>query len=446
MVSINALRDRVALKQTGPTIILVLTSFVWYILVTFLFNANLNGLSLIENQKTELLMVFFASIAISAIAGSKLRFKDRKNLLYLWSFIGTAATLCLTFLSGNDMPVNILVSFFLGFSIGFGLPSCLSYFADSTTHENRGVTAGIIWGIIGFTVLGIAFSTSSLVLWEMTLVLTAWRFLGGIGFLALTLRDKHHAIQKAPGYLDVIQKKEILLYLFPWIMFLLINFAEIPVLESAFNSVFEETTFSFLQLAEFVFIGIFAIIGGAVADRIGRKKIVIPGFIMLGIEYAIITVFSINSVTAYIFLILDGATWGLLYSVFLTVLWGDLGESYQKEKYYVLGGLPYILANVISLLIKPFASDIGTGAAFSFASFFLFLAVVPLMYAPETLPEKTIKDRELKNYIEKAQREVEKAQKKENEECLDETEDGNVEFTVNQEDMEKAAELAEKYY
>jgi hypothetical protein len=42
--------------------------------------------------------------------------------------------------------------------------------------------------------------------------------------------------------------------------------------------------------------------------------------------------------------------------------------------------------------------------AFSFASFFLFLAVIPLMYAPETLPEKTIKDRELKSYLEKAQK------------------------------------------
>jgi hypothetical protein len=30
------------------------------------------------------------------------------------------------------------------------------------------------------------------------------------------------------------------------------------------------------------------------------------------------------------------------------------------------------------------------------------------MYAPETLPEKTIKDREIKNYLEKAQKEAEK--------------------------------------
>jgi hypothetical protein len=42
--------------------------------------------------------------------------------------------------------------------------------------------------------------------------------------------------------------------------------------------------------------------------------------------------------------------------------------------------------------------------AFSLASFFLFVAVLPLMYAPETLPEKKIKDRELRDYLEKAKR------------------------------------------
>jgi hypothetical protein len=47
-------------------------------------------------------------------------------------------------------------------------------------------------------------------------------------------------------------------------------------------------------------------------------------------------------------------------------------------------------------------------AIFSVASFFLFLAVIPLMFAPETLPEKTLKERELKQYVEKAKKTKEK--------------------------------------
>jgi MFS family permease len=163
-----------------------------------------------------------------------------------------------------------------------------------------------------------------------------------------------------------------------------------------------------VQFIEFAFVGVFAIVGGTVADYTGRKRVVIAGFIMLGIEYAALSAFSSSSVALYLFLTLDGITWGFLFSVFFMALWGDLGENYEKEKYYALGGLPFILAAFLSVLIRPSASAISPTAAFSFASFFLFLAVIPLMYAPETLPEKHIKERELKSYIEKAQKEKEK--------------------------------------
>jgi hypothetical protein len=58
--------------------------------------------------------------------------------------------------------------------------------------------------------------------------------------------------------------------------------------------------------------------------------------------------------------------------------------------------------------MAPYAEVIPLSTAFSLASFFLFLAVVPLMYAPETLPEKTLRERELKSYIEKAKKIKEK--------------------------------------
>jgi F0F1-type ATP synthase membrane subunit b/b' len=48
------------------------------------------------------------------------------------------------------------------------------------------------------------------------------------------------------------------------------------------------------------------------------------------------------------------------------------------------------------------------GTTFSLAAFFLFLAVVPLMYAPETLPEKKVRERELRDYLEKAKKTKEK--------------------------------------
>jgi MFS family permease len=400
MFSIRVLREKTAWRATAPSIFLVLNSFVWYMLTYVVFNSILNGF---ETEKLGLFTTYYVGIAVSAILGSKFFPRARTKFLNLWLFMGAIATFLLTTISIDGMLANALLAFFLGASIGIGLPSCLSYFADSTSIENRGFVGGIIWSGVGFVALIFAFLISILGPWEAIVALTIWRLFGGVGFLVLNRNHEKIAVQKSPSYLELIRKKEILLYLFPWIMFSIINFAEVPMLEGVFGA-----DFAFVQLVELAFIGIFAVVGGIIADIAGRKRVVIAGFIMLGIEYAALSVFSNSPVVLYLFLTFDGITWGLFASVFFMALWGDLGENHEKEKYYLLGGLPYLLADFLPILIRPYAGAISPIAAFSFASFFLFLAVIPLMYAPETLPEKIIRERELKSYIEKAKKAKEK--------------------------------------
>jgi MFS family permease len=404
MIHIRALKDKIAWRETAPSILLVLNSFVWYILTYAVFSAIVNDLILPKSEKTVLFTIYFVGIAVSAILGSKFFSRARSKSLYLWLFMGTITTFLLTVISSDSILVTALLAFFFGVSIGIGLPSCLSYFADSTSVENRGFAGGIIWSTVGITTLIFAFLINMLGQWEAIMLLTIWRLFGGISFPLLNRKHTQPTAQKSPRYLELIRKREILLYMFPWVMFCFINFAESPILEGVFGTTF----FTFVQLVESAFVGIVAIVGGVIADIAGRKRIVIAGFVMLGIEYAALSAFSNSSATLYLFLILDGITWGLLVSVFFTVIWGDLGENYAKEKFYLLGGLPYLLANFMYILIKFYASSISPTAAFSFASFFLFLAVIPLMYAPETLPEKTIKERELKSYVEKAKKTKEK--------------------------------------
>ncbi len=404
MIRMRAFRDKAAWRETAPSILLVANTFVWYITTYAVFNAIVNGLHILETEKLSLFAIYYVGIAVTAIPGSKFLARARTKSLSLWLFMGAIATLLLATFSSGSMLTNALIAFFFGASIGIGLPSCLSYFADSTSVENRGFVGGVIWSTVGFTVLIFVFLISMLGQWEAIIVLTIWRLLGGICFPVLNRKHAKPTAQKAPSYLELIRKRAILLYLFPWVMFSLINFAEAPILENVFGA----ESFAFVQFVEFAFIGIFAIVGGFIADFTGRKRVVIAGFVMLGIEYAALSAFSSSPVVLYLFLTLDGITWGLLVSVFFMALWGDLGENYEKEKYYTLGGLPFILAAFLSVLIKPYASAISPIAAFSFASFFLFLAVIPLMYASETLPEKTIRERELKNYIEKAKKAKEK--------------------------------------
>jgi accessory gene regulator protein AgrB len=85
-------------------------------------------------------------------------------------------------------------------------------------------------------------------------------------------------------------------------------------------------------------------------------------------------------------------------------LWGDLGQPSGRERYYAIGTIPFFIAGILELVVGPYVSLIPPEAAFSLAAFFLFLAILPLLYAPETLPEKKIHERELRQYVEKAKR------------------------------------------
>lgn len=187
-------------------------------------------------------------------------------------------------------------------------------------------------------------------------------------------------------------------------MFCLINWIESPLVENLFGKEF----FNTVTFVEFAISGVFAFVGGLLSDLVGRKRIIITGFIFLGIEYAVLSFGQELTISRYIYIFLDGISWGMFAVVFFTVLWGDLGGHRAKEKYYVVGGLPYLLATFLQVFIRQYTGPVAVNAAFSLASFFLFLAVLPLMYAHETLPEKNIRDRELKQYVDKAKKAKEK--------------------------------------
>jgi MFS family permease len=452
MPKLGDLRKKISLKGSSSPVFLVINSFIWYLLTYIIFNSTVSSmeLKLSGNDQFVLFATYYVSIAVTAILGSKLLLRRKTLLLNAWLLMGAIATLLLIGLSATNMPLNFLISTFFGASIGIGLPSCLSYFANLTSVENRGSAGGVAWSAVGVGMLAFGFLISGIGLWAI-ITLTVWRLLGSTGFWILNKRvktsgDRKPLNQKTPSYFELFRKREILLYLFPWVMFSIINFAEAPMLEKAFGS----ELFTIVQITEFAFIGVFAILGGIAADLAGRKRVVIAGFVMLGIEYATLSAFSNPQDAAYLFLTLDGITWGLLFSVFFTTIWGDLGENQEKEKYYTLGGVPFLLAGFLSVIIKPLASEIPTATAFTLASFFLFVSVIPLMYAPETLPEKVMKDRDLKSYVDKAkmkvQKESEKKQKKEYNKPENGSEENERKTGENSKEDEEAQKLAEKYY
>ena len=260
--------------------------------------------------------------------------------------------------------------------------------------------------------------------------------------------------EKQVKYSHIIFNKSFILYFIPWLMFTLINYTTIPIQAQIYGN---PETYTFLAEMEFIITAIVALISGFIADKIGRKRLSIIGFILLGIGYAVIGLASANIpidaagtatlentsillIGGIAFTVIDGIAWGIFYVLFVFTLWGDLANNKWSDKFYFLGVLPYVSAYLIQLMFTPLLSEISFITVFSFASVFLFIAVLPLIYAPETLPDKLMKDRELKSYIENAKKKATKVKHK-NKHHKEETEPEE-----NSAEYEEAKKLAEKYY
>ena len=382
--------------------ILLFNALTWFYITKTIIYGVLDNLGLTNPISITILGVHSSAVIASSFIGVLLsRRVNEFCFLRLWIILGILVSL-LPILPLEHSVFNLLTaSFSFGFSFGFGMPSCLAYFSNSTTLGNRGVRGGLIFLITTLCVpFLLALSSDLLVLSYVSIV---WR---GIALGTLLLMRPKIVDYEAKSHLSfssVLSNKPFLLYIIPWLMFCLINNIERIYFE-AFSSP------EFFQLNEVIEpLGgiIFAFIGGFLADRIGRKRVTIYGFISLGIAYAIIGLAPMVQISWYFYSIVDGIAWGIFYVMFVLVLWGDLSSKGTEKEYYAIGSIPFFFAELIGALFRPYVQGIpreSAQAAFSLASFFLFVAVLPLMYAPETLPEKQIELRRLRKYVERAKK------------------------------------------
>jgi len=406
MSDTSLIRLGVSRRNFLVVFILLFNALTWFYGIWATLDKSLRNLETVS--KTFIWVVYFAAIIMFGILGSVLSNKFRTiYFLCFWMLLGALSSPLLLLLNSSNIISASLVSFSLGVAFGLGMPLCLTYFADSSIIENRGRVAGVILlGVnLGSSIFAILVRMFDLL--TNSIGLTLWRLLGLILVFLLNIREIGGERKHIP-FQSIFHDRGFILFIVPWLMFCLINSFEAIILQRILQADFYRS----MQIVEAIIGSVFAFIGGWLCDLIGRKRVVIYGFVALGLAYAIISIFP-SPITWYFYFIIDGFSAGMLWVAFILILWADLSQQGGTEKYYAIGGIPYFAAPLIRLLLAPFV-HIPAYAAFSLASFFLFLAVIPLMYAPETLPEKKIEARKLKQYIEEAKKIKEKQEKKSN--------------------------------
>ena len=401
--------SRIVRKDFFIVFLLLFNALTWWYVMPIIIDDLLVAVNVPATLNLLIWASYFTAIVGSSIVGSILSNRVRRlSFLCAWIVSGIGISL-LPALFINSSAIHVLaVSILFGASFGLGMPSCLAFFADVTHVENRGRTAGIVLLITNLSAPLFAISFDVFDLTMGSVILAAWR---GFGLIVLFLKSEEKLIPeriKNPSFAAILQSRPFILYFVAWLMFCLVDRFETPIQRN-----FLGDHYGPIAVLGPIIGSLSAFVGGLLSDRIGRKRTVLYGFVSLGIAYAVIGIVSWQNPSAqlilwYLSLSVLSISAGIVWVLFILILWGDLSQSGTREKYYAIGTIPFFLTNIIQLYSAEYVTLIPETSAFSLAAFFLFLAVLPLLYAPETLPERKIELRRLRKYVDGAKKISEK--------------------------------------
>ena len=388
--------------------VLFLSVFGWYMMAGAILDGLISDLITTHTENLSIWATFYVSIIGTTLLGAFLSKKvDEIKFLNAWIIVGVITSLLPAVFMNFTYSQVWSMSLLLGASFGIGLPSCLAYFAKHTTVENRGRIGAISFLTANISAL---FFVNLIGIFDLAIISVFFAFLRGLGLIVFFLKTKKKPSSQieSASFVSILRDKGFQLYFIAWSMFPLINNFE-RVLVDNYLLEWNRSLLESMEIVEPLVIFLSILIAGLLCDWIGRKKMVLSGFVAIGIGYAIIGFIPEFDFSWYLYFIVDGIAWGIFFLTFVLILWGDLAQSGRSEKYYALGSIPYFLSYTIPKLLPPsFVHEVEIVSAFSVAAFFLFLAVIPLVFAPETLPEKRMELRRLRKFAEDAKKAKEK--------------------------------------
>jgi MFS family permease len=328
-------------------------------------------------------VIFYFSYGISHIIGSVLINRiNRKKLLFIWIISGIIVNTLFIILK-NQYNLFLFLSL-MGFTLGFGVPSCFSFLADSTVVEERGRTSSItqfLFLIIYFILVIIIMSYNL----DLIQILYLSIFIRSVTIIPLHFDSFEKEIQVNQSFKSILRKKQTLLFLLTWIMFSINNgimlFFEQNLPDSPEYDFFYSISIFILYFGA----ALFGLISGFFADRSGRKQPLILGFIALGISYAFAGVATTPN-NLLIMQILQGVGWGFILVSLQWVVLGDLAPDGSEEKYYALGLAAFpIIEAFFRFLAGTITVEVAPNIIASLLSVIMFVSVIPLLIVKETL-------------------------------------------------------------
>ena len=329
-------RNRRLALQSG---FLVANAFIWYFLAIIVLE---NIITSNKSGQEQLLLwgIYFGTLIASCIGGSFLVNKiGRSRLFVFWTSLGVISPIFLLTLNVAQTSVVMLICILFGLSTGFGMPNSMEYFKRSTNDANRGRYGGLIMLLSGLGIFVLGMVMGGIVLSAFILIL--WRLAGLILLLISKPFKEQSEKDTIVSYRSILSKRSFILYLIPWLMFSLINYLTNPS-----KYIADQSTIMALGIIGNIVLAISAIAAGFLMDYVGRKLAAIAGFVLLGVSYSVLGVYSGEIFSWYLYNVLFGVSWGIFLVLFIVSIWGDLSQHMPSDKFYAIGVIPFFFFSI----------------------------------------------------------------------------------------------------
>jgi len=281
----------------------------------------------------------------------------------------------------------------------FGVAQLVSYsfFWSFTFVEERGRVGGLL-GLVSLAIFPFAAALAESSDFAGTTALCVASNLGVLAIKLFNPKGMQMSIPREYAKQPNPEKRTILLYLVPWVIYSLVNatFQNAVSFQTLLGlSLSAKMSLFLLQLIGACF---GAAIGGTIADFFGRKVALALGLTLYGFSTALSGTVRVYEVVLFAHVV-NGLNWGVFLTIYQLVAWGDLANASNYARLYSLGLSVFYLSTGIGCAFEPVMLQVPLAVASLFSCLLIFLSNIPVILVNETLPSSFREKIRLKLYV-----------------------------------------------
>ena len=334
-------------------------------------------------------------IAITLLLGSFFIHRSSK-IRIIWGCFLAISIVTILLLFTSSIVLRLMIIFVAGVFFGIGQLAGFTYFWGLTVSEERGRVAGLI-GFFALPIIYIVDGMAETFDFSGTVMLGVILSLGTL-VIKLLRPEKTMLTAKKDERGNYPEKRTILLYSIPWVLFSLINATlarniSLHISEQVSSSFYLSLTGLQAIAAVFGALG-----GGIIADFFGRRLSLVFSLTLFGIGSALVGLVENHEIFCFVYFA-NGLNWGILMTQYLLVVWGDLANKESCAKRYSIGLIIFYLATGVGSLLTHQISQVPLIVSSLASCLLIFLSNIPLILAPELLSSDFRERIKLKLYM-----------------------------------------------